>query len=410
MFVISKLNVRNFKIAIIFVSQNMCIMLIERKVFSFISELKEKYPILAVTGPRQSGKTTLLKNLFSDYQYISLENPDNRYFALSDPNAFFAKYRNRVIFDEVQRLPDLFSYMQTIVDESGIMGQFILSGSQNFHLMQNITQSLAGRVAIIRLFPFDHLELASANMLNDDCLFNIVKGYYPAIYSRNIPARTFYSNYIQTYIQRDVSTLIAIKDLKLFQKFLSLCAGRAGQLLNLNSISNECGISQPTAKSWLSALENSYIVFTLSPFHDNFSKRLVKTPKLYFYDTGLLSYLLGIADSDQLLVHPFKGLLFENAMIAEYVKRMHHKNYLQDIWFWRDADGHEIDFVVQEGLSINLIEIKSTQTIQPDLFNGLEFFTSRSKSYHIKKTLVYAGNDHQDRSIAEIVPWFEFGK
>ena len=385
-------------------------MLIKREIFESIRGLINKYPVLAITGPRQSGKTTLLQKLIPDYQYINLENPDMRDFAASDPNSFLAKYRHQVIFDEVQNVPELFSYIQTIADESNLMGQFILSGSQNFHLMHSITQSLAGRVAIFRLLPFDHQELAASDILNADYLHNIVHGYYPAIYSRNITPRIFYSNYIQTYIQRDVSSLIAIKDLKLFQKFLSLCATRAGQLLNMNSLANECGISQPTAKSWLSALENSYIVFTLSPFHDNFSKRIIKTPKLYFYDSGLLCHLLGFTNPDQILTHHFKGSLFENAMIAEYVKRMNHKNHLQNIWFWRDAAGHEIDLIVQEGLKLNLIEIKATQTIQTDLFKGLEYFANRSKQENLTKTLVYAGSDYQNRTIAEIVPWFEFGK
>ena len=243
-------------------------MRINREITKAIKELIGKYPVLALTGPRQSGKTTLLKSVFPDYTYISLENPDNRNFAETDPNGFLKLYSKNVIFDEVQRVPVLFSYIQTIVDESGMMGQFILSGSQNFHLLRNITQSLAGRVALLKLFPFDFQELISAGLLNSDYLENIIKGFYPAIYDRSIQAGTFYSNYVQTYIQRDVSELIAIKDLRLFQNFIGLCATRAGQLLNLNALANECGISQPTAKAWLSALESSYVVFQLYPFHE----------------------------------------------------------------------------------------------------------------------------------------------
>nr|HPR61034.1 ATP-binding protein [Prolixibacteraceae bacterium] len=276
----------------------------KRNIAKAIRFLLGKYPVIAVTGPRQSGKTTLLKTMFSDFRYVSLENPDARKFAENDPNGFFKLYDKQVIFDEVQRVPSLFSYIQTLVDDSNIMGQFILSGSQNFHLMENITQSLAGRVAMFKLFPFDINELATEGLLNNDYLQSMLQGFYPAIYDRDIPSKIFYSNYIQTYVQRDVSELIAVKDMRLFQNFIALCATRAGQLLNLNSLANECGISQPTAKSWLSALESSYIVFQLNPYYKNFSKRIVKTPKLFFYDTGLLLHLLKISNAEQLLTHP----------------------------------------------------------------------------------------------------------
>ena len=385
-------------------------MRINREITKAIKELIGKYPVLALTGPRQSGKTTLLKSVFPDYTYISLENPDNRNFAETDPNGFLKLYSKNVIFDEVQRVPVLFSYIQTIVDESGMMGQFILSGSQNFHLLRNITQSLAGRVALFKLFPFDFQELISAGLLNSDYLENIIKGFYPAIYDRSIQPGTFYSNYVQTYIQRDVSELIAIKDLRLFQNFIGLCATRAGQLLNLNALANECGISQPTAKAWLSALESSYVVFQLYPFHENFSKRIVKTPKLYFYDSGLLSYLLKIKHVELLSTQAFKGSLFENMMIAECVKRMHHKNQISDLWFWRDSAGHEVDLLIDEGLTLNLVEFKATQTIMTDLFNGLNFFEKVSKKAHLTKTLVYSGDKYQNRTAGNVVPWFEFGK
>lgn len=370
--------------------------------------LADKYPILALTGPRQSGKTTLLKEMFTDYRYVSLENPDNRNFAETDPNGFLEMYDQKVIFDEVQQVPHLFSYLQTIVDEKNRMGQFILSGSQNFHLMERITQSLAGRVAIFKLFPFDFTELASEGLLDDDYIVNMLKGFYPAIYDRNIPSKTFYSNYVQTYVQRDVSDLIAIKDLATFQKFLSLCASRAGQLLNLSSLANETGITHPTAKSWLSALENSYIVFQLQPYHENFSKRIVKSPKMYFYDTGLLCHLLNIREPEQLHLHPLKGNLFENMMIAEYVKRMYHKNDLNDIWFWRDFNGKEVDLLAFEKGITRLFEIKATQTIMADLFNGLDYVGKLFGKSNVSKNLVYGGTEAQQRSYGNVIPWAKF--
>jgi uncharacterized protein len=257
-------------------------MKIERELSKSIIATLTKFPVIALTGPRQSGKTTLLKYLLPDYKYISLENPDNREFATNDPNGFLKTYNSNVIIDEAQRVPSLFSYIQTIVDESGQMGQYILSGSQNFHLMQEISQSLAGRVAIFRLFPFDFQEMQKGNIIHEDYLTNLVTGFYPAIYDRDIKATTYYSNYIETYIQRDVSELIEIRNQSQFKRFLGILATRAGQLLNMNAIANECGISQPTVKSWLSALESSYIIFLLQPYHENFGKRLIK-PQSYIF-------------------------------------------------------------------------------------------------------------------------------
>lgn len=381
-----------------------------RNIYFAMHKMAGKYPILALTGPRQSGKTTMLKTMFSDYRYVNLENPDVRQYAENDPNGFLKEFDKYVIFDEVQRVPALFSYLQAIVDDSGIMGQFILSGSQNFHLMQNITQSLAGRVAIFKLFPFDNTELKSGGWFNqDDYLFNLTKGFYPAIYDRDIPSKTFYSNYVQTYIQRDVTELVNIRDLRSFQNFLGLCAARSGQLLNLNALANECGISQPTAKSWLSALENSYILFQLYPYHNNFSKRIVKTPKLYFYDSGLLCYLLKINNKEQLQTHSLKGSLFENMMISEYVKQMYHQNNLKDLWFWRDSAGHEVDFMIEDDNGFQIIEFKASMTVLSDMFKGLDYFEELSGWDNLSKSLVYAGDKAQNRTNAKVIPWKEFG-
>lgn len=385
-------------------------MLVSRDIVSAIRRISPKYPILALTGPRQSGKTTLLKSLFPEYGYISLENPDNRNFAESDPNGFLKEFHTHVIFDEVQRVPELFSYIQNIVDDrSSEMGIYVLSGSQNFHLMNSITQSLAGRVAIFKLFPFDMKELNNAGLLGENYLNSLVKGFYPAIYDRDIPSKVFYSNYIETYINRDISELVAIRDLRIFQNFLALCATRAGQLLNLNALANECAISQPTAKSWLSALEQSFITFQLYPYYKNFNKRIIKTPKLYFYDTGLLCHLLKISKTESLITNPIKGALFENMMIAEYVKQMHHQNNPEDLWFWRDTHGNEIDLIVDKGDQMDIIEFKASQTIKTQMFDGLIKFEEISQIKNINKSIVYGGNSSQKRSAGDLVSWREFG-
>lgn len=379
--------------------------LVDRQISTSIRYTLGKYPIVALTGPRQSGKTTLLKKILTEYRYVSMENIDQRSFALEDPVGFLKKYGSHVIFDEVQRVPHLFSYLQTLVDESGEMGQFVLSGSQNFHLLERITQSLAGRVAIFKLMPFDMPELDQAGMLLSDWRSLILKGFYPAIYDRKLDPSVYYSNYLQTYINRDISDLTKVQDMKRFDNFLRLCAGRVGQLLNINNLANACGISQPTAKSWLSILESSYIIFLLQPYFENFKKRIVKAPKLYFYDTGLASFLLGLRQNDDLKNQSLLGSLFENLVVADLFKRNFHQYQLRDYWFWRDSNGHEIDLLTKRSGGFDISEVKSTQTIMPRLVKGMEYFDQISNGLVKSKTLIYGGNDNQDRTNYKVRNW-----
>lgn len=382
--------------------------MIKRNLKSTIAKMAKIYPVIALTGPRQSGKTTVLRQMFDDYTYVSLENPDNRSFAQSDPNGFLRLYPEKVILDEVQLVPELFSYIQTIVDESRMMGQFILSGSQNFSLLRNITQSLAGRVALLKLLPFDFSELKSADVLPTDYLDLIVKGSYPAIYDRNIPSSTFYANYIETYVQRDLTELLNVRDLGQFRTFLKICAGRISQQLNLSNIATEVGISVPTVKSWLSILESSYIVFQLPPFFKNFNKRLVKSSKLYFYDTGLASFLLGIKKPMSLLSSEFKGPLFENLIISEYFKQSFHSGQYHDFYYWRESNGLEIDLMVSNDRgTYDIFEIKATHTIMPKLYENLSALKNIAAQTIDRKILVYGGETSQERTDLKVWSWNE---
>ena len=381
--------------------------MIKRTIINAISDLIQVYPIIAVTGPRQSGKTTLLRHMFTDYRYVSLENPDNRLFAENDPNGFLQMYNNKVIFDEVQRVPTLLSYMETIVDASKIMGQFILSGSQNFNLMKNITQSLAGRVALFKLLPFDFAELKSANLLPSDYPEMIVKGCYPTLYDRAMPTAAFYANYIETYVERDITELLSVKDINQFRRFLKLCAARVGQQLNLTNLSNDADISIPTVKSWLSILESSYILYQLPPFFNNFNKRLVKSSKLYFYDTGLACFLLGIKSDKALIENEFRGALFKNLAINEYMKQNFHNNSYHDFYYWRDSNGHEVDLLVSNQTAYDAIEMKATKTILPKLFEGLDELAAIGKNTINRKILIYGGQETQSRTHYQIWAWHD---
>ncbi len=374
-----------------------------------IREQATKFPIVALTGPRQSGKTTLLQKLFPDYRYLSLENPDNRALALSDPNGFLSIYDRHVIFDEVQQVPQLFSYLQTKTDADRVKGQYILSGSQHFPMMERITQSLAGRAALLRLLPFDFSEMKTGNFLKNDLSETIFKGFYPAIYDWDIHPTRYFPSYVETYVERDVRSLIHVRDLTQFRNFLKLCAGRTGQLLNMESLANDCGISSPTAKAWLGILETSFIIFLLPPYYRNFNKRLVKSAKLYFYDTGLACYLLGMKEPAQIETYYQKGALFENLVISEFVKQRHHLGETPQFYFWRDNVGNEMDLLSEEFQSLDVWEMKMGATINSDYFKGFTHLAKIEQLQLGKKTVVYGGTSPQQQGEVSVKGWFDIG-
>ena len=364
--------------------------------------LSKQYKAIAVIGPRQSGKTTLVKLGFPDKPYVNLENPDMRNFALEDPKAFLGQFPNGAILDEVQRTPELFSYLQQILDENDQTAQFILTGSNNFLLQQSITQSLAGRVGYLNLLPFSLSEIKGiAPTEIHELLF---KGFYPPLYDKPFEIQKWFSNYIRTYIERDVRQLRSIENLVVFEKFLKLCAGRVGQLLNKNALALETGVDSKTIESWIGVLEASFIIFRLQPHHKNFNKRIVKMPKLYFYDVGLASALLGVQEAGQLEFHPFKGGLFENMVVVELLKQRLNKGKLNNMYFWRNSKGNEIDIVIDNFDELIPIEIKSGKTITNDYFKGLKYWNNLTGFSGGK--VIYGGNDYQKRSNGmEIIPF-----
>lgn len=381
--------------------------MIARKALTTILGLAKGYPFIALTGPRQSGKTTLSRAAFPDKPYVSLEDPDTREFAASDPRRFLARYPDGAILDEAQRSPELFSYLQTRADMDGRMGLFILTGSQQFGLLSGISQSLAGRVGMVQLLPFSSGELQGAGRLPETLDALLYTGSYPPLYDRPLSPLQWYAGYVTTYLERDVRQLINVRDLALFQRFIRLCAGRTGQLLNLSSMANDCGITHNTAKAWISILEASYILFLLPPHHRNFNKRLVKTPKLYFHDTGLAAWLMGVQSADQLAIHPHRGALFETWVVGELLKGRYNRSLPSNLFFWRDNTGNEVDIIVDQGLSLVPLEIKSGQTINADYFTGLRKWLTWAGAEAGKPYLVYGGDESQQRKDGEVVPWRE---
>lgn len=382
--------------------------MISRDITPQLKRLAEGFPVLSLTGPRQSGKTTLVREVFSEYAYLNLENLDVMAAATEDPRRFLEAHRGRgVVIDEAQRSPELFSYLQGIVDQSRLMGRYVLTGSQNFLLLEKITQSLAGRTAILHLLPFSSGELKLAGAYADDLDTVLYRGSYPPVFDRPVEPEDFYPSYIETYLERDLRTLKSVGDLSLFRKFLILCAGRTGQLLNMSALANEVGVDHKTIRSWISVLEACFIVFLLRPYHRSWNKRVVKQPKLYFHDTGLLCSLLGMKRQDDLAGHYLRGSIFENHVIIEQIKAQYNRGRRPSVYFWRDHSGHEVDLILEQGPEITAMEIKSGATLHSTFFDGLKWFAKQTGLPSSRCALVYGGDLRQSRTAAEVYPWFD---
>ena len=375
--------------------------MIPRTLKPVLQNLATQYPVVTVTGPRQSGKTTLCRDAFNKKPYVNLESPNVREFARSDPRGFLASYRDGAILDEIQRAPQLLSYLQPMIDERDEPGLFILAGCIQFEVMLTITLSLAGRGALLKLLPLSIEELTATK---ETCTIDqiLLNRFYPRIYNSGIDPTQALGDYVETYVERDIRQLIAIKDLALFEKFVRLCAGRVGQLLNLQSLGNDVGISHTTAKNWLTLLEAGFVVFLLQPWHTNLSKRQIKSPKLYFYDVGLASYLLGAENELHINRHPLRGNLFENLIVIDALKYRYNRGKRSNLYFWRDAKGNEVDLLIENGPDVTPVEIKAGATISSDYFKGLRTFSARLPSPTRNSALVYGGSDRKNRSDATV--------
>jgi len=406
--------------------------LLRRDAGETLRRLARGFRVVVVTGPRQSGKTTLVRATFPDKPYVSLEDPDEREFALEDPRGFLARFPRGAVFDEVQRVPELFSYLQGRVDERRTAGEFILTGSQHFGLMERITQSLAGRVGILHLLPFALAELAAAarfhrapsRILPEHGMRSVLppawvrrlrslpevlfRGLYPPLFFQRVEPAQWYANYVETYVERDLRQLVAVSNLTTFRRFLRMCAARCGQLLNLSGLANDCGISHATAGAWLTVLEASYLVYRLPPYHVHFGKRLVKTPKLYFYDTGLAAWLLDIRDWRQLETHPARGALFESLLIAEWLKHRFNRAQPANAYFWRNHVGDEIDLLLDQGGYLQPVELKSGQTPGGDYFGSLRKWMAWAGARARHPVVVYGGPRVMEREGVRLVPWTDW--
>jgi len=379
--------------------------MIKREAGKILKTLANEFKVVCITGPRQSGKTTLAKNIFKKKPYVNLEEPDQWTFAREDPRNFLAQFPDGAVIDEIQRAPDLFSYIQGIVDTSKKKGRFIITGSQHFGLVEKISQSLAGRIGILHLLPFTFNELETAKQAPRTLNEILYTGSYPPIYDQQISPERWYNSYITTYIERDVRQLIRINDLGAFQKFIGICAGHIGQMINTSKIGSQCGLNHSTVRAWLNLLEASYIIFTLKPHYRNFKKRLVKTSKLYFYDTGLAVRLLGIEKASQLTMHPFRGALFENWVISELLKHRFNLCKSNNLFFWRNNTGEEVDIIIEQTQNLVPIEIKSGGTIASDWLKPILKWCDLAGEAASKPYIIYGGEQYQKRDKINIIPW-----
>lgn len=379
--------------------------MVPRTLTPSLINLFKQYPVVTVTGPRQSGKTTLCRNSFPNKPYINLEAPDERAFALDDPRAFLQRFPDGAILDEIQHAPELLSYLQVRIDDVNQPGQFLLTGSHQLELDRHITQSLAGRTALLRLLPLSIQERMAVDTAAGFDTWTF-QGGYPRVAAQGLDPVRAYSDYFQTYIQRDLRELIQVKDLRQFETFVRLAAGRSGQLLNLNSLAADAGVSGHTAKAWMSILEASYIVFLLPPWFANIGKRLVKSPKLYFCDTGLACFLIGLRAPEQLASHPLRGALFETLVVGEALKQRLNHSLPPDLYFYRDSGGLEVDMLLDHGDRLDAMEIKAGQTIAGDSFKSMEKLTAVIPDRLARRALIYGGVTGQSRSQVEVLPWF----
>lgn len=379
--------------------------MIPRHIQSQLRQQAAQYPVVTVIGPRQSGKTTLARTTFPDKPYVSLEDPDVRRFALEDPRGFLAGYSFGAIFDEIQRVPQLPSYLQSLVDRDDTPGQFILTGSQQFELMTQVTQSLAGRTALLRLLPLTLAEVSSAERTHKNLASTLLHGFYPRVHDKGLDPSQAMGDYFSTYVERDLRQLAAVQDLRQFERFVRLCAGRTGQLLNLSNLANDAGISQPTARAWIDLLQTSFIVHLLPPWHTNAGKRLIKAPKLYFYDTALACWLLGLRTPEQVQRDPLWGALFENFVVIEALKDRLNAGESAELYFYRDSEGNEVDLFIPVGRQFHAVEIKAGATVNPDYFKGLNRFDSHFPGVLHGGCVVYGGDHSQNRTHWPVHPW-----
>jgi uncharacterized protein len=381
--------------------------MIDRDSSKLLKEIASSFKAIAITGPRQSGKTTLTKTFFPEKPYVTLENPTDRNLALADPVSFLSLFPQGAILDEVQKAPELFSYLQGILDDSTEKGKFVLTGSNNFLLLESISQSLAGRVGYLDLLPFSIHESGICPQPPVTLEEAIFLGGYPSVVHDRIKPETWFASYVRTYVERDVRLVKNISDLPTFQRFLYLCAGRIGQQINLTNLANDTGVDHKTIQSWLGVLQASYIVYPLPPFYKNFNKRLTKTAKLYFYDTGLACYLLGIKNASELSNHGYRGPLFENFVISELLKNRYNKGQRSNLFYWRDGSSNEIDVLVDNGAKQVPMEIKSAATLNLDFFKGLNYWEKLTGQ--TGGQLIYTGDEKQHKSFS-VYNWKNIGQ